>query len=105
MFSLSGLAPVIPLGATIMAAGYANRIYGLRTVPNESDVPGTFPLRFKLVVEILCNSGIRSGDLRDDSCEACQLRLKILSSPLRIILTGARSLAILPHCNTSFYHG
>jgi hypothetical protein len=53
-FSLNVLAPVIPLGGMIMAAGYAIRICGVRTDPD--DVADTFPLRFRLAVAILCNT-------------------------------------------------
>jgi hypothetical protein len=96
MFSLNGLGPVIPLGAVIMAAGYARMIYKVKTEFDEDRVPDTFLLRSRVDVAMLCNIvsygpntvTIRSGDLRDESCEACQLRLKIyflaarLSSPL-----------------------
>jgi hypothetical protein len=51
--SLRDLAPVIPLGAMIMAAGYANEIYKVRTVSDEHRPPDIFPLRFN--VDILCN--------------------------------------------------
>lgn len=54
VFSLNVLAPVIPLGGMIMAAGYALRICGVWTDPD--DVADTFPLRFRLAVVILCNS-------------------------------------------------
>lgn len=54
VFSLNVLAPVIPLGGMIMAAGYALRIRGVWTDPD--DVADTFPLRFRLAVVILCNS-------------------------------------------------
>lgn len=47
---------MIPLGAVIMAAGYAHRIYKVGTEPDEDGVPDTSPLRFKFDVEILCNS-------------------------------------------------
>jgi hypothetical protein len=55
MFSLNGLGPVIPLGAVIMAAGYAHRIYKVKTESDEDRVPDTFLLRFRVDVEILCN--------------------------------------------------
>ena len=54
--SLSELAPVIPLGAAIMAAGYANGTYKVLT---DSDLwwTDTFPLRFRIAiyVGVLCN--------------------------------------------------
>ena len=54
------MAPVIPLGGMVMGAGYANRIYKVRTV---SDFWWTdiFPLRFK--IEVLCN--IVNGHVMD----------------------------------------
>lgn len=55
--SLSELAPVIPLGAIIMAAGYADKIYKVRTTSDTRT--DTFPLRFKIatvsVCDVLCN--------------------------------------------------
>jgi hypothetical protein len=36
-----------------MAAGYANRIYKVRTVSD--GCTDTFPLRFKIAVDVLCN--------------------------------------------------
>ena len=39
----------------LMAAGYANGIYGVRT--KTDDVPDIYPLQFKLaVVDVLCKS-------------------------------------------------
>jgi hypothetical protein len=89
VFSLNKLAPVIPLGGMLMAAGYANRIYGVRS--ETDDVPDTYPLRFKLVVDVLCKSETRSGDLRDESCEPSQLRLKIRCSTARVSSRYRRS--------------
>jgi hypothetical protein len=47
---------VIPLGGMIMAAGYADRIYKVRTVSDGYlSCTDTFPLRFKIAVDVLCN--------------------------------------------------
>ena len=63
-----------------MAAGYANKIHGVRA--ETDDMPDTYPLRFKLAVDILRTSG--NGQVIYESCEPSQLRLKIRSSTARV---------------------
>ena len=52
MFRFDELWPVVPLGGTLVAAGYANRIYGART--ETEDVPDTYRLQFRLAAVVLC---------------------------------------------------
>ena len=48
-----------------MAAGYANKIHGVRA--ETDDMPDTYPLRFKLAVDILRTSG--NGQVIYELCE------------------------------------
>ncbi len=52
MDSLSGLAPVIPLGGMIMGAGYANTIY---KVSSSDEYVHQIHFPCDLRVEMLCN--------------------------------------------------